>query len=292
MKNLEEKYQKSILVAIAIQKEGQATVEEIHEKIQEMFKKKQTPFSLTQKQIERECKKLQKKNLISTNFIQQDGVSELAYSPSKPLFSRGVEGMQFMDIVDSAEAKGLIEELDETKRANKGRLPDIRDYYRVEATWQVTDEIGVLGFMPFTKEGYLEHYRDDKKNIIFLPKHFRAYIRANQRIVSKCQLHNYLSYDYGRVKLNGNVGKVNGSACGLSKTEHFVLDGHQGRGRVIHEVIPKGSKISTTFRVPEKGGLTKAEFRKFLEDVAEQPIRGFGGASSQGFGRMKLIDFK
>jgi len=278
-----EKNKKTISVAIAIQKEGQATVEEIKEKLEFMKNKKQIDFSITENQVIRECKKLQKKGLISTNYVQQEGRSVLAYSPSKPLFQRGIEGMQFKDIVDSEYAKDLIQELDKKKGANKGRLPDIRDYYEAQLKWEVTDEIGVLGFIPRTKEGYLEHYRNSKEEIVFLPKHFRAYIRNNLRIANKSNLHNYMRFDYGSVEMNGHK---------TSKVDHYILDGRQGRGQGTHEAIPKGAIIKTSIGVPEKGGLTPKEFENFIKEIAEKPIRGFGGASSQGFGKLKLIECK
>lgn len=280
---LSEQDQKIVAVAIAIQKEGQATIEEIKKKVDQIIKKEKLNFSMTEKQVIRICKKLQKKNLISTNFIIDDtGLRTLAYSPSNPLFRRGIEGMQFMDIVDS-EGGEFIKSLDLKKSANKGRLPDIRDYYTTEVTWKVTDEVGCLGFIPVTKESYLEHYRNDKGEVILMPKHFRAYIRENQRTINKSNLHHYMRFDYGQVTLNGTK---------LKKTQHFVLDGHQGRGEVTHEVIPKGALIKTTFGVPSKGGLTSQEFKKFLSDIASHPIRGLGGASSQGFGRLELVDFR
>lgn len=281
---IEEKYHKAIAVAIAIQKEGQATLDEIKEKLDEMKEKGYIPFTLTEKQIDRECKKLQKKSLISVNYINEDGRQVLAYSPQKPLFKRGIEGMRFIDIVDSDVAEDTIRELDKKKGANKGREPDICRYYTAQVKWQVTDEVGILGFMPRTKQEYLEHYRDKDNKIILLPKHFRAYVRENQRLVNKTNFHNYCVFDYGRVNLNG--------AKKTNKMDQFVIDGKQGRGSRTFEVIPKGSFIETTFRVPGKGGLDAESFRKFLEITAPNPIRGLSGASSMGFGRMKLLEFK
>ncbi len=274
---------KTIAVAIAVQKLGQATLDEIKVKLEQMKKKKEIDFDIKEKEIARECKKLQKKDLISTNYIVEDGRNVLAYSTSKPLFKRGIEGMQFMDIVDSDLGGDFIQQLDKKKGANKGRLPDIRDYKKYKVKWVIDDPIGVMGFIPRTKEGFLEHYRDAKDKIIFLPKHFRAYLRDNQRKISKSNLHNYIGFNYGSVNINGHK---------ITKFDHYILDNRQGRGLGTHEVLPSGVEIETEFSVPSMGGLTKTEFKSFLDNIAQNPIKGFGGASSQGFGKLKLVDFQ
>lgn len=269
------KYEDEVRVCIAIQKIGKATPTEIMEKL------KEEGIILAEKKIAKSCDNLQKKGIVSLNYDNGSGILEKAYSLSKSIFSRDIPIAQYKDIVDTSdpEIKKLIDELEQKKGTSKGRLPDYRNYYIVDVKFEVVDK--VLGFMPFSKEGYLEFYRQDKK-IIFLPTHFRAWIGVNLRLVNKPEsIKNYIACDYGYAQVKGKMGIV----------QFPILDGRQGRGINKFEVLPNGSIITTKFRVPETL-FKKTEFKAFLETIGTFPLRGFGGRAISGYGHLKILDFK
>lgn len=267
-----DEYQEETGVCLAIQKIGQATIPEILKKLKEW------KFNIEPQKVKKYCKNLQKKGLISLNYTTVNGISTNAYSLSKSIFQRDIPIAHYKDIVDSDLVKEFIEKTEEKKNASKGRKPDHCKYFSVNVVWIVKDK--VLGFMPKDDPDFLQHYRDGEK-IIFLPAHFRAYLGQNFRLLDKSEsLKNYIGTDYGEVRLNGKK---------LEVVEFSILDGHQGKGMRKYEVIPAGASISTKFRVPETD-FKPEEFKSFLKEIGELPIRGFGGRSSI-YGRLLLKEF-
>lgn len=276
-KSLLEKFKDEVEVVIAIQKIGKATIEEIGEFTQTFG----NPLKI--KKIQNLCDKLQKKGIISISYTE--GIK--SYSMSKGIFSRGGPPIaHFNDIVSpqdesiADELKELISLLEEKKGINKGRKPDICDYYLVNVTFKLIRG-NIYGFWPINSER-LEHYRDQKGKIIFLPKHFRAWLRCNARLVNKTDsIKDYIGFNYGEVKLSGNTSFESGS----------ILDGRQGRGIQKWETIPVGSEISTTFSVPATI-FKKEDFREFLNRCSgDFSLRGFGGRSSQNKPIMEIVAF-
>ncbi len=277
MKSKNIPYQREVQTCICVQKLGKATDEEICEKLTA------DGVKITLKQVAKASTNLQKRGLLSLNYDNSSGYAVKAYSMAKSIFSRGgdIPIAHYKDIVDTEDPdiKALITELEEKKQTSKGRLPDHRNYYVVEVTFEVLDK--VLGFMPFKEEGFMQHYRQGKE-IVFLPTHFRAWFAKNLRLLNKSEsLKNYIGYSYGNVKLKGDLEIV----------QFPILDGNQGRGINKFEVIPQGSTITIKFRVPETD-FTKTEFKQFLETIGEMPIRGFGGRSISGYGRLKIVEYK
>lgn len=270
---MKEKYEDEVRVCIAIQKLGKATPREIAEKLLE------GDIKLSEKKISRLCDNLQKKGIVSIGYVEENGLSAKSFSMAKSIFKRDIPIAHYKDITDYPEAKELIKELEMQKGTSKGRLPDHRDYYSVEVKWEVMDSI--LGFMPFKEQGFNQHYRNNEGKIIFLPIHFRAYLKKNLRLINKSEsLKDYIGYAYGEVELKGDV-----------RVEQFpVLDGNQGRGIIKYEAIPKGSVITTKFILPESD-FKKEDFRKFLQMIGEMPLRGFGGRAVTGYGHLKLVHF-
>ena len=275
MNELNKTSEQEVRCCIAVQKLGQATNEEILEKLTS------DKIKITAKQVEKATNNLQKKGLLSLSYDNSSGLAEKSYNMAKSIFSRDIPIAHYKDIVDTSnqEIKALIDELEIKKGTNKGRLPDHRDYYMCKVVFEVKDK--VLGFMPFKKQGVNEHYREGK-DIILLPTHFRAWIGHNLRILNKSNsVRNYLGYSTGYVKVKGKT-----------TFEQFpVLDGGQGRGIVKYEAIPKGSLIETKFRVP-KSDFNQTEFKAFLTTIGEMPIRGFGGRAITGYGRLGIKEFK
>ena len=269
-------YENEVRVCIAIQKIGKATNKEIFAKLQE------EGIKITQKQVEKASTNLQKRGIVSLNYDNSSGYAVKAFSLSKSIFSRDIPIAHYKDIVDTndPEIKKLIVELEKKKQTNKGRLPDIRDYYICEVKFEVIDK--VLGFMPFEEEGFNQHYRMNNE-IVLLPSHFRAWLAINMRAMNKSEslARNYIGFNYGIVKLKGETEIV----------QFPVLDQHQGRGIIKYEVIPSGSTITTKFRIP-KTELTPTAFKRFLIDIGEMPIKGLSGRAMTGYGHLKVNEFK
>lgn len=276
MENDIKKYEDEVRVCIAIQKIGKATDEEILKKLTD------EGIKITLKKVTKATTNLQRKGLVSLGYDNSSGYAEKAYSMAKSIFSRGGAPLaHYKDIVDTSdpEIKVLIDELEQKKGANKGRLPDHRDYYLVDVTFEVQDY--VLGFMPFEKEGFLQHYKQGDEYIL-LPTHLRAWFSVNLRLINKSDsLKNYIGFNYAQIELNGKM-----------ETKQFpILDGNQGRGINKFEAIPKGSLIRTSFRVPESD-FKKKEFEDYLKLICEFPLRGLSGRAITGYGRLKLKEFK
>lgn len=277
MNTLSKEHHETLQVCMAIQKIGKATVDEIYDKL---YKE---GVDIKKKRIEKITTNLQKKGICSLNYDNESGYVKKAYSMSKGIFVRGADIpiAHYKDIVDTDDplAKELIDKLEQKKGTNKGRLPDHRDYYNVFVEFEVLDK--VLGFMPFKEVGFNQHYRSGEE-VFFLPQHFRAWFSHNLRLINKSEsLKNYIGFDRGYVKMNGEMQIV----------EFPILDGNQGRGINKYEVIPAGSKIKTSFSVP-KSDFSAEEFKNFLLLICARPIRGFGGRSITGFGRLGISDFR
>lgn len=269
-------YEDEVRVCIAIQKLGKATDEEIHKKLTE------EGIKITLKKVTKSTTNLQKKGLVSLNYDSSSGYAVKAYSMSKSIFSRGGPPLaHYKDIVDTnePEIKELITVLEAKKGTNKGKMPDIREYYIVEVTFEVMDKI--LGFMPFTEEGFMQHYKVNDK-VTLLPTHFRAWIGRNLRLINKSDsIKNYIGYSYGNVEVKGKL-----------QIEQFpILDGNQGRGINKFEAIPEGSIIKTKFRVPSTE-FTQSAFKEFLQTICEMPLRGLSGRAITGYGHLKITEFK
>jgi hypothetical protein len=268
-------YENEVRVCIAIQKLGKATDEEIFNKLGE------DKVKITLKQVAKATTNLQKRGLVSLNYDNSSGYAVKAYSMSKSIFSRDIPIAHYKDIVDTEDPdiKKLIEELEEKKKTSKGRLPDHRDYYMAEVTFEVVDK--VLGFMPFKEEGFLQHYRQGDE-IVLLPTHFRAWFAKNLRLINKSEsVKNYIGFNYGKVKVKGK----------LTAEQFPILDGNQGKGINKFEAIPEGSTITTKFRVPSSD-FKKTEFKEFLTTICEMPIRGLSGRAITGYGHLKITEYK
>jgi len=267
-------YEQELLVCIAVQHKGLASVEEIQSKLEEQ------EIKMNKTTIKRLCKNLQKKDIISLNY---EG-STTMFSMKKNLFARGVPTAHYKDFLKNdelaAELKERLEELEKIAGVNKGRKPDWCDYYTVKVQLKVTD--GILGFMHKDKDvETLLHYREENGDLVLLPSHFKAWIRDNQRLINQTSMHRYIGFSKGHIVLNGSE---------LGMKRYPVLDGHQGRGFRNYELVPKGAMIITQFDVP--GKIPPEKFKAFIEQLGNRPLKGLTGRSSMGdFGRFTITEF-
>ena len=264
-----EKFEKEIAVLIAVQKEGRPTIEDIGEKLKEWS------INLASREITELCENLRRRDLLSI-ILERDGqLSVRKYALNKIKNIPNVA--HYKDIVDYKEGKELLKYLDKTKGVNKGRTPDIKDYWKVQIVLRVKPGMTVRGFIP---EGEVQgaFYKDMKGNPIFKPRHFQKFIGLNMRLVNKPESQaDYIGFTIGQVKLNGSP---------IGKEETYIQVHRTGSGVKIWETLQEGAEIITTANVPQTL-FEVEEFRKFLELVTTFGLVGLGG---WGKGNEKKIE--
>ena len=278
-KKLFKKFEKEIAVLIAVQKEGRPTLEEIKQKLNEW------KIKLAPREISEYCENLRRRDLLSIILEKEDRKSITRYALNKIKNIPNVA--HYKDIVDYEEGKELIRYFDTTKGVNKGKTPDIKDYWKAKIVFSVRPGMTVRGFIPNGKSGDDKidgcHYRDSKDNIILKPLHFKNYIGANLRQANKPESQKqYLGFTVGDIKLNGNP---------IGKESTYILAQRSGSGEKIWETLPEGCEIATTVVVPQTL-FNPEEFQKFLTIMTENGIVGFGGWGKGNVNNLMVKEFK
>lgn len=270
------KYEKEIAILIAIQKEGRPTVEDIQRKLSEW------KIKLAAKEIENYVENLRRRDLVSvilekndrTNIsVRKYGLNKVKNVPSVP---------HYKDIVDYEDGKDLLEYLDDTKGVNKGRTPDIKDYWIVKLGFKVKDGMSVRGFISDGNGFQGAHYKDGKGNVILKPIHFRNFVASNLRLANKPESQgDYIGFTIGKVDLKGNK---------IGKEETPILVHGSGSGMKIWETIPSGAVIRTEATVP-KTLFSETEFEKFLRRMCTNGLVGFGGWGKGNQNNLEVVEF-
>lgn len=270
-----KKYEKEIAVLVSIQKEGEPTIEEIRKKLL------QWKINLAPKEIENCAENLRRRDLLSIvlkpindgrEHIRKYALNKVKNIPSVP---------HYKDIVDYEDGKELLNYLDGTKGVNKGRTPDIKDYWQVQIKFKTIG--AVYGFMPDGNGIDSAHYRDEKGNIFVKPIHLRNFIAHNLRQLNKPESQgDYLSFTRGKVNLNGQK---------TFKEETSIIVHQGGSGMKVWEVLPIGTIIETIASIP-RTLFTETEFEKFLHKICKYGIEGFGGWGKSNTGNLELTEYK
>lgn len=275
--------QKTVAVCIAVQKLGNATIEEISEKLEKWN------AHLTVKKIADICKKLQNMGLFSVDMSTKD---EKGLSVNKYLMKRikvaVPEVANFKDIVDSPDVKPLIEELEKSKDAKK-RINSC-NYYTVSMTF---DAKGVEGFVPEDSsenknQRRIKHYRRGKE-IVLYPYMFTNWLRDNMPLANNYPNNIYkLKFGDPEVNLNGNETYyeehfIGGTSSGSGYKQE------SGKGSKIVECLPEGTTIKLSVLVPSDE-FSPEQFKHFIEQVCEFGTR-FGGGHKLSFAKMKLKEY-
>ncbi len=281
VQKLENDSQREVVVCLAIQKLGLASMEDIQKKVEDWQGK------MTQIQVATACKKLQNKGLVSVDL---GGKNEDDQTITRYLMKRLTvsipEVAQIKDIVDNPEMKPLIELLESKARtAKKSRA---MNYYKVKARFKAQGQI--QGFIPDKSRestdniSTIMHYRDPKGNIIFLPYHFRKWIQQNIALINRFDtVAERIKYKHGTVQLNGS------SPVFIEKFITNVGNNPRsggGRGKKRVECLPEGCLVETEFIVPEDE-FQPEEFKKALSIICEHGS-AFGGEARLSNGRFEL----
>lgn len=266
-------------VAVAIQKTGQSTIEEIQEFIQNTWN-----LTLTIAKIKRICDQFKKRDICSQNYIREEnGEMKTAYSMSKPIYKNIPETAHLKDLINLPESNELLKQFENTEGSgSKIRLPNIRDYKKYKLTFEVMDH--VLGTLPSRDEKFDLQLPRNNGEVVILPNQWYGFIRTNSRIYNKTNVAQYMAFSYGIVDLNGKNIEV---------VEIPIIAQKIGRGINKYESLPSGTLITTIIKCPtepESNGFKPNEFKEFLNDLSETAIKGIGGYSRR-FGRIKLIEF-
>ena len=187
-----------IAIAIAVQKVGQSTVEEIIENSKDLFN-----IEIKPKKAKRICEQFRKRDIFSLNYVQNDetNISETAYSMAKPIYKNIPENAHLKDLISLDETQDLINQFEGKKGAMKLRKPTIADYITYNLAFEIQDYI--LGGVKLSDDmnGFL---RDEKKNPMLLKSNFYGWIRDNQRLFNKTNVHKYIAFSHGKIEPNGN----------------------------------------------------------------------------------------
>jgi len=273
-----QKFEKEIVVLIAIQHLGQSTLEEIKEYTSKLKDLSGQNFDLQLRSIKKYATILQKKNLVSSNYRNTEDDQVLVFNMSKG-YVKLPEVAQIKDVVKDESLKVFLEKLE-----NKGGVKKPKNQYNnfiAKIVWTVVD--GVAGFFP-NKDEVNVHYRNEDNEIIFFPNHFRQYIRKNLSKANKSQyVVDLFGFTYGKAILNGSKPYVD---------KHFVLvrgdirEQSGGAGLKGVEILPKGTLIETEFSVPESE-FTQEQLKSFLSLIGKYGSSGFGAYSSR-WGKLNL----
>ena len=159
------------------------------------------------------------------------------------------------------------------------KRPEYRGYYDCVATVEFTNP--VLAGMPDLQREKLVFERDPDGNITLLSKHWRAVIRETLRLVDEELYSTAKDYVYcGMTVIPAD--SFNGKIKDMSLP---VGD----KGLSIHETLPAGTQITTTFTVPASI-LPSEKFQRLLERAGN--FVGLSAKHRMGYGRFKVMNFQ
>jgi len=284
LKTFKTEIEREAVVVMAVQNIGVSSIEEIIEKVESYGGK------ITQKQTEKCCNNLQKRQILSIDLKEDEkrflmrriGVSVPELGQIKAIVdARGDE---------SEEIRALINELEASKK-NAKISPN--NYYDVETIFETSGK--VQGFVPDGNGIDNAHYRGNENKIIFYPKHFRNWIKKAlpQMNMYENSIVKIFVFD-GVTDYNGKPLTIKNTNGGEIQERAFIgnIPGtHKGagRGERIYEYVPEGTKVFTKFRIP--GTLLVPEKSKKKKQKACESIN-FGGNSKVSTGRLNLKEFR
>jgi|TARA_Y100000310_G_scaffold342241_1_gene444520 hypothetical protein len=267
-----KKYEKEIATLIAVQKEGKATVPQIVSKLKEW------DLKVNETDCKEFAERLRRRDLLSIILERKNDISIQKYALNKIKNLPPVA--HYKDIVDYEEGKELIKILDATKGVNKGRTPDIKDYFTARIKWVTTAD--VLGFIPLDGENVKCHYKDGQGKPIFKGVHFRKFLSANLRMFNIPESKgDYVGFSNGVVDLKGKP---------ITKKATYVLANRTGSGESIWENLPVGTTIETTATVPGSE-FTPEKFEKILKFISQNGLVGFGGWGKGNANNLEVQEF-
>jgi hypothetical protein len=269
--------EREVAVCIAVQKIGNASIEDIINKIYMMGSK------ITEKQTIKCAENLRARGLLSIDFQEKDnnGVSIKRYR-MKSIKLSIPENAQIKDIVDSDDEsiKELKDELDRSKGTRKKGMKTF-DYYKINIVFDVVGDI--QGFIP-DNQGILKHYRDSDNNIIFFDYHFKNWFRANLPLINRASSSiGDIFFQNGRVISNKDTKIIEKYVTNI-ESGFNSSKGTGGRGSRKAEVLSDNSKVLTSFTFPREF-LSPKSVEKAFKIICENG-KSFGGNHKLSTGKL------
>jgi hypothetical protein len=276
-------------VCVAVQKRGFASVHDIIDQI-DAWKGR-----ITEIQAIKCAENLRRRDMLSMDIGLRNAqnVAIKRYVMKKLTFAVP-EIAQVKDVIDNADLKPLLDELERSKGTHKKGLKTY-DYYVVGVKLAPKDNLcQIRGFMPKKMRVGTElkdvnaHYRDSNDQVYFEPKHIRNWFRDNLCLINRgAHCIGQMKFDFARVQMAKET-EVRSSFVVNINSQFSSSMGTGGRGEVYHECLPDDAVISTEITVP-RDLIPPERFREALNIMC---VRGsaFGGSAKISNGKLRLVD--
>lgn len=285
MENLNET-ETQIVCVYLVQMLGTGTVDKVREVLNDKMGLKLSKIKVTNA-----LNSAKKRGIVSVNHVQsEDGRVEDAYSMKDARFTNPPEVAHFKNILpkllEDEGTKNMWSEMEDihTEGEKKGgRLPDIRDYKKVEI--ECVNLLPVLGGQPFAGNGEskskITHRRVGK--MVWLPTHLwlRGAIAPMLRQYNLNESKSMYLFSNDIIESEDKFEMAQYTCASPPQRR-----GGQGTGLVTFEGIKEGHTFKFKLRFPTTNGIPVETMR----EIFESGIRI--GARHRDYGLLKMTDFR
>jgi len=265
---------KELQVLLAIEDLGEASSKEIAEHL-----KIQDKLSVEEKELLRYLRRLKAKKVLAANVV--NGlivwkVSDIPWMPKSDMARVKTK----LTTMSPEEANQVLEKwLDSaSKTPNLPIINKYRNFHRIEMTFETMDPILGDRIADGKETGQFPTSYSGKAFVP--PSWWKAWFRSNLYLINipETIAKFRLGYVSKSIETNGNLISI--QAIG-------------DKGPKTYEALPLGTKISMVVKYPMVGTPIKSseQFKQFIEEVSEEPQRGFGANPFYYGGRLKLVEF-
>jgi len=263
---------KELQVLLAIEDLGEATPKEINEQLKK---------EINSEELNRYLRRLKAKKVITATTANGETAFKLADIPWQPT-SNMARVRAKLTTMSPEEANQILEGwLKEA--ADSPKLPTTnkyRDYHRLEMTFETIDPI--LGDRPDGSNDSSQFPKDADGKAFIPPSWWKGWFRSNLYLLNIPEA--VPKFRLGYVSLDVILPKE-------AKLES--LNAMADKGPKSYQALPPGTQLKMAVKFPMVGTPLKTaeEFKNFIEEVAEEPQRGFGANPFYYGGRLKLLEF-
>lgn len=268
-----------LLVLMAIQELGEASVAEVGEYIENHWKQltNEEPTEISKAQLLRYVRRWNKRKAVSSNIVN----GELCYSLTDISWFPKNQVIRCLKTPDTVEAKEFIDAYEaKMKERTSLRTPKsvYRDYKQFQITFETVDQIA--GGLPNGERKLRFPKHDDDKPYIPI-NWFKGWFRENSGLGNLPQ--SVFIY---------KTGFSTGEFKDTPKTYHIQVK--VKTGLTEYEYIKAGEQFSFKMAYPMHGTVIKTteQLKQFLGVLEVAPIRGLGSYPARFGGRVKLVDIQ
>lgn len=249
-----------LLALLKIEELGEATVKELVEHT-----------GIEEKELKRYIRRLQAKKIVVANVVDGEKAYKIGDVPYIPT-SDMARVKTSVATMDKEEANEILEKWTE-KLSDMPKLPTLnkyRDFRKFELVFETIDPIlGDRGEGKFPTNG---------SGAIIPSNWWKAWFRSNMYVLN-------IPETVAKHRLGYSVGLVG------ENVELETIEAMTDKGPRNYETLPVGTKIVVRVRFPMVGTPIRKEeqLKAFLEEVSEEPQRGFGANPFYYGGRMKFV---